>query len=211
MILQNSLIGMCIGLSVALHGLVISSADVYTVFDGLGKDRGRSTLELISASDWQGEELFSSEEASTDLLVAEGMSVQEEMVESAETAGKAQPLEKNWEDARREELNKFKTQAEMGLFVSYYRMLSLLIQQQIQYPESAKTRGFGGSVYLAFTIDAEGTLVEVMVKRSSGHSLLDETALRAVKRAAPFPRLPQDLEQQELNFYLPIFFKKYLG
>lgn len=43
---------------------------------------------------------------------------------------------------------------------------------------------------------ADGRLSKVSVSRSSGASLLDQAALDAVKRAAPFPPAPKILSDQ---------------
>lgn len=203
---------MCIGMSVALHGLIISSSDIYTVLDDTLGKKEDTFLELLAPTFWQKEAVLTAANALASGLLEGGVTVQEEVkAENVPPAEAPMKQEKSWREARSEELKKFKTQAEMSLFVSYYRMLSLLIQRRIEYPKAALKKGVGGSVYLAFQIDAAGNLLSVTVKKGSGVRVLDQVALRAVKKAAPFPRLPRDLDQKTLNFYLPIFFKKRLG
>lgn len=48
--------------------------------------------------------------------------------------------------------------------------------QKPVYPEAAKREKREGNVRLAFHIDADSTLLESKVKRSSGHADLDEAA-----------------------------------
>lgn len=48
--------------------------------------------------------------------------------------------------------------------------------QKPVYPEAAKQEKRQGNVLLAFHIDADSTVLESKVKRSSGHADLDEAA-----------------------------------
>jgi TonB family protein len=50
------------------------------------------------------------------------------------------------------------------------------------YPESARRRGYQGAVMLRAVIDKTGTPIQVDIEQSSGHSLLDEAALKAVQK-----------------------------
>jgi protein TonB len=50
------------------------------------------------------------------------------------------------------------------------------------YPRLARERGWEGEVLLRVVVTEGGRVREVTVERSSGHALLDSTALRAVRR-----------------------------
>ena len=50
------------------------------------------------------------------------------------------------------------------------------------YPSIARRRGYQGSVILSVKVLINGTAGELIIKKSSGHSILDRTALRAVKQ-----------------------------
>ncbi|MGR8930459.1 MAG: energy transducer TonB [Gammaproteobacteria bacterium] len=50
-----------------------------------------------------------------------------------------------------------------------------------EYPSVAKRRGWQGKVYLRVKVSAQGTSDAIAVDRSSGHELLDEAAVEAVK------------------------------
>lgn len=56
----------------------------------------------------------------------------------------------------------------------------------INYPSEARARGLSGTLRLLVVIDPDGELQEVRVLASSGHSLLDDGAVRIVHLAAPF-------------------------
>jgi protein TonB len=49
------------------------------------------------------------------------------------------------------------------------------------YPAAALRLGWRGTVHLILAIDASGRVQSANVKRSSGHALLDEAALTAVR------------------------------
>jgi len=51
------------------------------------------------------------------------------------------------------------------------------------YPRASQRRGEQGRVVVRVLISAEGRVVEATVRSSSGHSRLDESALKAVRAA----------------------------
>jgi protein TonB len=55
---------------------------------------------------------------------------------------------------------------------------------------------------LEVAIDADGELTDIVVRRSSGHGLLDQAALNILRRAAPFDPFPDELREDydELRF-----------
>jgi protein TonB len=58
------------------------------------------------------------------------------------------------------------------------------------YPKMAKLRGQEGKVSCLVKIAATGALIDGSVDASSGTTALDQAALDAIKRAAPFPPPP---------------------
>lgn len=50
------------------------------------------------------------------------------------------------------------------------------------YPQAARRRGYEGLVVLSVTVETDGRAMEVTVKDSSGHEVLDRAALDAVRR-----------------------------
>ncbi len=74
------------------------------------------------------------------------------------------------------------------------------------YPAEAIARGIEGTVVLRLTIDEQGRVIEVEVARSSGHAILDEAAVAAVRswRGRPARRGGRDVRIRQL---LPIRFR----
>lgn len=73
---------------------------------------------------------------------------------------------------------------------------------QRHLPEQIALQGLSGSPTLEVTIDASGELTEVIVRRSSGSTLIDQAALSILERAAPFEPFPEAIrtDHPELNF-----------
>jgi protein TonB len=66
----------------------------------------------------------------------------------------------------------------------------------LNYPDEARRRQLTGSLVLDVAINPDGTVNGVSVRRSSGHKLLDDAAVRIVELAAPFSPLPPQLRAE---------------
>jgi protein TonB len=64
------------------------------------------------------------------------------------------------------------------------------VMARLTYPPLARRQGWSGVVRVEFTIRDDGTIEDLRIVTSSGRSLLDRQALRAVQAAAPFPPPP---------------------
>jgi protein TonB len=62
----------------------------------------------------------------------------------------------------------------------------------LNYPDEARRKHLSGSLVLNVAINADGSVREITVRRSSGHQVLDDAAVRIVELAAPFARFPDD-------------------
>jgi protein TonB len=58
------------------------------------------------------------------------------------------------------------------------------------YPHEAASQNIYGDLYIRFTITKTGTLGEVELQRTSGHKMLDDAAMRAVRDCGPYWPLP---------------------
>ena len=76
------------------------------------------------------------------------------------------------------------------------------ILKKLVYPQRARRMGWQGQVKIRFVVDRSGKVKDLEVLESSGYPLLDRQALKAVKRAAPFPPPPVAAE-----ISLPITFR----
>ncbi len=78
-----------------------------------------------------------------------------------------------------------------GYLKGNYEYIKKRVRQYLVYNPQAKRMGIQGMVTVAFTIQQDGRVRDVAVSKSSGHSLLDESALEAVRSAAPFAAPPE--------------------
>jgi protein TonB len=82
------------------------------------------------------------------------------------------------------------------------------ISDSLTYPISLQRRRISGTVQVRISIGSGGALLAREVEKSSGHSELDELALEAIDRAAPFPEIKNDLPvDQKMNLVVPIDFQ----
>lgn len=74
-----------------------------------------------------------------------------------------------------------------------------------RYPRAARRMGLQGKVIIVVGVDRTGRVVSVRIHASSGHSLLDEEAIRMAKAAKwdPIPSAPRKVTE----FALPVRFR----
>jgi protein TonB len=73
----------------------------------------------------------------------------------------------------------------------------------LHYPILARRRGWSGQVELSFTIDPDGNVNGLKVLTSSGFPVLDEQAMTAIRRSAPFTPPPP----RKVELVMPVTFR----
>lgn len=86
-------------------------------------------------------------------------------------------------------------------YVSYLSKIKKKIEPLWVYPEKAQAIGLQGKLALYFSIVRDGRLDRLELVSSSGHALLDEQALNAIRGAAPYYPLPERLHISRLNIH----------
>jgi len=81
------------------------------------------------------------------------------------------------------------------------------IEKVKTYPHWAREAGYEGVTKIQFAILSNGKLGKVSVIDSSGYGILDKAAVAAIKKASPFPPLPESLNRDILQVELPIVFR----
>lgn len=76
-----------------------------------------------------------------------------------------------------------------GIPTDYVNQVYARINSNTDYPREAKMRHQQGKVGYKLTLNPQGALISFDIQ-SSGVEALDEAARDAIRRAAPFPRLP---------------------
>lgn len=83
-----------------------------------------------------------------------------------------------------------------------------LVQSKVARAAKRPRGSGGGEAHVSFIVNASGKVTRVALARSSGDASVDEAALTAVNRAAPFPPIPADAGRSTWQFTVPIYFKK---
>lgn len=83
-------------------------------------------------------------------------------------------------------------------YITYFNSIKRDIEFVWQYPEPALRYGLQGKLLLEFSILANGELASARIIHSSGSSLLDDEALRAIKAAAPFSPIPPWIDKNRI-------------
>ncbi|MIL10232.1 TonB family protein, partial [Salmonella enterica subsp. enterica] len=83
-----------------------------------------------------------------------------------------------------------------------------LVQRRIQRSAANQGVGASGTVSIALTIAANGGVSGVRIAKPSGNPAMDQAALRAVRRAAPFPAIPKDAGRSTWSFVVPVIFSQ---
>ena len=66
----------------------------------------------------------------------------------------------------------------------------------LNFPNQARRRGMSGSPVVEVALSADGRLLDVRVRKSSGHAELDRAAVEILRLAAPFEPFPRELATQ---------------
>lgn len=98
-------------------------------------------------------------------------------------------------------------EAKTSAISAYIRKVAQRIRDNFSYPWAAQQAQIEGALALNFRLDKTGQLKEVKVIQSSGYGVLDENATRIIKKAAPYPPFPPEINQSELWIDFPIVYK----
>ena len=75
-------------------------------------------------------------------------------------------------------------------YISYFASIKRKIELVWQYPYEAAVAGIQGELTLDFVIARGGTVNSIDLVRSSGSKILDDEAIRSIRKAAPFDPIP---------------------
>ncbi|MEJ2618720.1 MAG: energy transducer TonB [Candidatus Thiodiazotropha sp.] len=66
----------------------------------------------------------------------------------------------------------------------------------LNYPDQAKKDRLYGNLVLHVAVKSDGSIEEINVRQSSGHKILDDSAIRIVRLAAPFSPFPNEIRKE---------------
>jgi protein TonB len=82
------------------------------------------------------------------------------------------------------------------------------LRRSLRYPPQARRDRLRGEVHVSFTVNQSGGVASVRLARSSGSPVLDKAALDTVRRAAPFPPIPEGAGRSSWPFTVPLAFSR---
>jgi protein TonB len=82
-----------------------------------------------------------------------------------------------------------------------------LVQRKLERAKKRVRVAAKGTVIVSFTISANGNVVNLRVRKSSGKPAIDQGALDIVRRASPFPALPPETGLKSYPVSVPMTFK----
>ena len=77
-------------------------------------------------------------------------------------------------------------------FVTVEIIPEMIYQEEPVYPKKAEKANIEGTVYIKALIDSEGKIAKVKVGKSSGHDLLDKSAVAAAYKCKFKPAVQKD-------------------
>jgi protein TonB len=66
----------------------------------------------------------------------------------------------------------------------------------LNYPDEARRKRLHGNLLMHVAVRADGSVERIRIVRSSGHSLLDDAAMRIVRLSAPFAPFPPEIREE---------------
>ena len=66
----------------------------------------------------------------------------------------------------------------------------------LNYPEEARRRKLAGQLVLDVALNPDGKINQITIRRSSGHKVLDDAAIRIVELAAPYAPFPDAIRAE---------------
>ncbi|MFL2659975.1 MAG: energy transducer TonB [Alphaproteobacteria bacterium] len=86
----------------------------------------------------------------------------------------------------------------------YAHKLSGVIQRNMIMPDNIYKNH---KVLVRFRLNANGDVVLLNIKKSSGSTNIDKIALRTIRRISPFPKPPLIIRRNDMTFVIPMEYK----
>ncbi len=82
-------------------------------------------------------------------------------------------------------------------FASYMEAWRAKVERvgNLNYPDDARRKKLSGQLIMDVALLPDGTVQNITIRRSSGHKILDDSAIRIVKLASPFAPFPDDISK----------------
>jgi protein TonB len=96
---------------------------------------------------------------------------------------------------------------ERTLMDQYEQIISAKIRQFEEYPPVARRRHWEGTTVVQLRVTPEGKVTDITVVEKSGYDVLDEAAMKMIRKASPLPAPPEGLRDRDRTVLVPIKFR----
>ena len=93
------------------------------------------------------------------------------------------------------------------VLAKYLNALQGIIASSKKYPEAARKSGMEGKATIQFIVMKNGEVKDIQFISKTNYPILNKEAINAIKRAAPFSRIPDEIGKTYLEIVLPFRFK----
>ncbi len=90
---------------------------------------------------------------------------------------------------------------------NYYAALAKRAGKYQRYPRHVRKHRTQADVRLAVSIDRSGALLETEVTEGSEQAAFNRQALRTIRRASPFPQVPDEIKGEQFNFTVLLIYQ----
>lgn len=148
------------------------------------------------------------EEAVTEVIGDVVAEVAEDITEAVEEAVEEIAAEEEYiEEVAEEDAAILITAESLLAAQNYQRSVLAKVYQNIKYPSAAQRRNREGSLRVAISIGADGNLVNTSIVQNARFASFDDSAIKAIKKAAPFDPLPAGTLEIPMVLEIPVLFK----
>jgi protein TonB len=128
----------------------------------------------------------------------------QKVTETAKPPGK-QPARKSTQASRAASVASRQQMAQEE--ASYRSMVRSLIEKKKFYPARARRNRSTGEVRVSFTLQRDGSILNLRITHSSGVSALDRAARKAVQKVGRFPPFPDASRRINWEFTVPLHYR----
>ncbi|HEY6821594.1 MAG TPA: energy transducer TonB, partial [Burkholderiales bacterium] len=97
-------------------------------------------------------------------------------------------------------------EADAGTLAQYRLQLISVAKRYKRYPRVAMDNNWEGTAEIRMVIGANGMIASLVVRKGSGHDILDKEALDWLRKAKPLAPIPAALRGKEFTVDIPVIF-----
>jgi uncharacterized protein len=119
---------------------------------------------------------------------------------------KAQEMARNWKPGDTVPNISNDAEKKRGL-KSYIHLIRSQIASAKKFPEESRLAGHEGKARVQLTVFKNGEAKNIRLVTKSPHPKLNQEAIAAIKRAAPFPKFPDRIYKEKITIIVPFSFR----